>query len=90
MIPTESPWANGVAERLVRTVKSYLKRLAVTEGEGDWPSLLPNIQLGYNLANHAALGTSPFELMFGGKGRFIIEESSISPLPVRPSPVQYL
>ena len=43
MIPTESPWANGVVERLVRTVKSYLKRLAVTEGEGDWPSLLPNI-----------------------------------------------
>ena len=43
MIPTESPWANGVAEHLVRTVKSYLKRHAVTEGEGDWPSLLPNI-----------------------------------------------
>lgn len=43
VIPTESPWSNGVAERLVRSVKSFLKRLAVTEGEGDWPSMLPNI-----------------------------------------------
>ena len=43
VIPTESPWSNGVAERLVRSVKSFLKHLAVTEGEGDWPSMLPNI-----------------------------------------------
>ena len=43
VIPTEAPWSNGVAERCVRTVKSYLKRLALTEGELNWPLMLPNV-----------------------------------------------
>lgn len=55
VILTEAPWSNGVAERLVRTVKSYLRRLAITEGELTWPQFLPNLALGYNLAKHAAL-----------------------------------
>ena len=84
VIPTESPWSNGVAERCVRTVKSYLKRLALTEGELQWPLMLPSVQLGYNLAKHAATQTSPFGVMFGGQGRFIIEEPSLPFLPVRP------
>ena len=84
VIPTESPWSNGVAEWCVRTVKLYLKWLALTEGELQWPLMLPSVQLGYNLAKHAATQTSPFEVMFGGRGRYIIEEPALPFLPVRP------
>ena len=43
VIPTKSPWSNGVAERCVRTAKSYLKHLALTEGELNCPLMLPNV-----------------------------------------------
>ena len=42
-IAANLPWANGTAERLVRTVKSFMKRLAITEGEGNWPNWLPHL-----------------------------------------------
>ena len=51
--------------------------------------MLPNIALGYNLAKHASLPAAPFELMFGGTGRFIVEEASLPTLPYRPKPEQY-
>ena len=72
-IPTESPWSNRAEERLVHTIKDFLKRVAVLEGESNWPSLLPSIQLGYNVSAHATSNVSPFELIFGGCARLIIE-----------------
>lgn len=67
-----------------------MKRIAVLEGESSWPSLLPSIQLGYNVAAHATSNIIPFELMFGGHAHLIIEECSIPNLPIKPSPSDYL
>ena len=43
VILTKLLWSNGVDKWCVRTIKSYLKHLALMEGEINWPLMLPNV-----------------------------------------------
>jgi transposase InsO family protein len=58
------PQGDGYAERFMRTMNNSLAALT-THSVDDWSDYLPGIAFGYNSADHAATGTSPFELNTG-------------------------
>jgi hypothetical protein len=58
--------ANGVVERMVRTVTTSLKK-QLQGATINWPMWLPITQMAINMATSSATGTAPFMLMFGRK-----------------------
>lgn len=59
--------ANGLAERVVQTVKALLTRaLADPANEGsDWEELLPGIVLAYNCSPQTSTKQAPYALLYG-------------------------
>ena len=71
------PSANGQAERMVQSLKRSLETYAAPR-DGlafDWDEYLPYILLGYRVSKQAALGFSPYELLYGIK--------ALLPSPIR-------
>ena len=62
---TVSPWTNGRAERMVRHVKSLLRRSLFTTREADWQELLPYVVAAINATVSRTTGYSPHEIFFG-------------------------
>jgi len=58
------PQGDGYAERFMRTLNNSLSALTQHTG-ADWHQYLPGIAFGYNITDHRAIGTSPFELTHG-------------------------
>jgi hypothetical protein len=72
----EQPQTNGLAERVVQTVKNSLRRMCSARNTtAQWDEMLPWIMLGYNCSKQKSIGFSPYHLMFGVD-------------PVLPSPVK--
>ena len=62
------PQSNGLAERMVRTVKTALTRLIAARALRDktlWDTLLPRISMAYNFSAQESLRCSPYFMMFG-------------------------
>ena len=60
------PSANGQAERVVQTIKRALEKYTSQEGTtADWDSHLFWVALGYRVSRQAALGFSPYQLLYG-------------------------
>lgn len=59
--------ANGLAERVVQTVKALLTRaLADLANDGlDWEELLPGIVLAYNCSPQSSTKQAPYALLYG-------------------------
>jgi transposase InsO family protein len=77
------PSANGLAERMVQSIKRALEKYAALEDgtASAWDDYLPHIALGYRVSVQASLGFSPYELLYGTKA---ILPSSIRPLFEQP------
>jgi hypothetical protein len=77
------PSANGLAERMVQSIKRALEKYAALEdgSASTWDDYLLHIALGYRVSVQASLGFSPYELMYGTKA---ILPTSIRPLVERP------
>lgn len=60
-----SPWTNGRAERMVRTVKSSIKRIMSATRSTNWPEFLPWINAAINATICRSTGYSPHEIFFG-------------------------
>jgi PHD-finger/Integrase core domain len=77
------PSANGLAERMVQSIKRALEKYAALEDgvASSWDDYLPHIALGYRVSVQASLGFSPYELLYGTKA---ILPSSIRPIFERP------
>lgn len=58
------PAANGVAERLVRTLKDML-RAHVNDAPFSWPATLPTLRMMYHHRVHRATGHAPIEVLTG-------------------------
>ena len=58
------PQANGMVERLVRTVKRSI-RAALASGRSSWKHELPEFLLAYRNTPHASTGISPAQLLLG-------------------------
>lgn len=59
-----NPTGNSPAERLVRTLKTMLKRLVASHATG-WPAVLPQARAAYMRRVHRSTGFSPLELLTG-------------------------
>ena len=70
---TQSPNANGLAERTGRTVAQLL-RVLMEETEGrDWDELLPAAMMAVNNNVSSTTGYSPFEVIYGKKPRLPLD-----------------
>ena len=58
------PQTDGLVERFNKTLKSMLRKAAVSEGK-DWDKMLPYLLFAYREVPQASTGFSPFELLYG-------------------------
>jgi len=62
------PQANGLAERVVQSVKRSLAKMTEHHGQpAEWETYLAWVQLGYNCSVQASTTYSPYELLFAQK-----------------------
>ena len=61
----EHPQSDGLAERMVQTMKRALQKCLLDNGGEEWDELLPYIAMGYCMSKQKAVGYSPYFLMFG-------------------------
>ena len=61
----EHPQSNGLAERMVQTMKRALRKCLLDGGGEEWDELLPYLAMGYRLSKQKGVGYSPYFLMFG-------------------------
>lgn len=62
-VAVASPWANGLAERVNRFLKSSLAKLV--DNPSDWKNQLSKIQYVINNTHHTAVKDTPSKLMLG-------------------------
>ncbi|CAB3386775.1 Hypothetical predicted protein [Cloeon dipterum] len=67
--PPYSPQTNGLAERAVQTVKTFLKKVP----EIEWPARLDSFLLGHNSTPLAATGVAPAEFNLGRRPQTVID-----------------
>ncbi|KAG0755447.1 hypothetical protein G6F33_011500 [Rhizopus arrhizus] len=58
------PQTNGRVEQFNGTLVNSIRKL-VNSQKSNWDDILPTVLYGYRTKAHAALGISPFELMYG-------------------------
>ena len=61
----EHPQSDGLAERMVQTMKRALRKCLCDGGGEQWDELLPYIAMGYRMSTQKSVGYSPYFLMFG-------------------------
>ena len=62
----EHPQADGLAERMVQTVKTALRKFCLEHDKTTWDAALPYIAMGYRMSKQAALSNySPYFLLYG-------------------------
>ena len=61
----EHPQSDGLAERMVQTMKRALRKCLCDRGGQQWDELLPYIAMGYRMSKQKSVGYSPYFLMFG-------------------------
>ena len=62
----DHPQADGLAERMVQTVKQALRKFCLENDKTTWDKALPYIAMGYRMSRQAALSNySPYFLLYG-------------------------
>lgn len=63
----DHPECDGLAERMVQTTKTALRKYGLIAGNhGTWDLQLPWLSMGYNFSRQASLATfSPYQLVYG-------------------------
>ena len=61
----EHPQSDGLAERMVQTMKLFLRKILLKEHRTDWDIYLPYVAMGYRMTKQASTGYSPYYLLYG-------------------------
>ena len=61
----EHPQVDGLAERMVQTMKRALRKCLCDGGGEQWDELLPYVAMGYRMSKQKVVGYIPYFLMFG-------------------------
>ncbi len=83
------PQCDGQAERQNRTIQAMLSAFA-SKRRDDWDLWLDSVTFAYNTSRHDALGTSPYEVVFGQLPRLPVELELGMPLKNPSSQSEYL
>ena len=74
----DNPQADGLAERMVQTLKQSLRRCLLDQTWGlPWDDILPYVAMGYRISKQKSTGFSPYFLLYGRQ-------------PLFPSSIQHL
>ncbi|ROT64344.1 hypothetical protein C7M84_017688 [Penaeus vannamei] len=73
--------ANGVTERLNRSILTILRQL-VDDSKDDWDALLPTVQSAINSTFHSSLGDGPHFLLTGQDKRLPYKLLEMKPRPL--------
>ena len=65
MSSRDHPQSDGLAERMVQTMKRALRKCLLDNGGEERDELLPYVAMGYRMSKQKAVGYSPYFLMFG-------------------------
>ncbi len=76
------PQCDGQTERKNRTIQAMLSAFASKRRDG-WDLWLDSVTFAYNTSRHDALGTSPYEVVFGQLPRLPVELELGMPLKTR-------
>ena len=67
----ENPQADGLAERMVQTLKQSLRRCLLDQSWGvPWDDILPYVAMGYRISKQKSTGYSPYFLLYGRQPLF--------------------
>ena len=69
LIRPQSPWTNGRAERMVRTVKLCISKVLLECAEADWRLVVPYLNSAINCSVARSTGLTPSEVFFGAPCR---------------------
>ena len=62
----DNPQADGLAERMVQTLKQSLRRCLLDQTWGlPWDDILPYVAMGYRISKQKSTGFSPYFLLYG-------------------------
>jgi hypothetical protein len=81
----EHPQSNGLAERLVRTIKAGLTKMIsqqTGQDKGNWDLLLPDVVMAYNFSKQASSNFSPYLIVFGRQPIFPSETRQVMDSPI--------
>ena len=57
--------ADGLAERTVHTLNKGLTKVLLDKSRTEWDLYMPYIAMGYRMSEEAAVGYSPYYLLYG-------------------------
>ena len=83
------PQANGVIERIFRTIKPAVA-IFCRGRPHSWPSIIPNVAFAYNTSFHVSVGNTPFYLMHGRDAAATLYWNLTERLPLSSNPLQRL
>ena len=67
----DNPQADGLAERMVQTLKQSLRRCLLDQSWGiPWDDILPYVAMGYRVSKQKSTGYSPYFLLYGRQPLF--------------------
>ena len=67
----EHPQADGLAERMVQTLKQGLRRCLLDNTSNlEWDDVLPYVSMGYRMSKQKSTGYSPYFLLYGREPLF--------------------
>ena len=67
----DNPQADGLAERMVQTLKQSLRRCLLDQSWGiPWDEILPYVAMGYRVSKQKSTGYSPYFLLYGRQPLF--------------------
>ena len=81
----DHPQVDGLAERMVQTMKRSLRKSLYDGGGLRWDELLPYVAMGYRMSTQKSLGYSPYFLLFGRDPIFQARHHPLVELEKEPS-----
>jgi len=68
-----SPWTNGLTERMNGTIIPMLRSISENENRDDWDEKLPYVMFAYNTSVQASTQYTPHEMVFGYLPRLSVD-----------------
>ena len=87
IISRENPQADGLAERMVQSLRQSLRRCLLDQSWGvPWDDILPYVAMGYRISKQKSTGFSPYFLLYGRQPLFPSTIQHLDEIPIDDGP----